>query len=138
MSVLAGKTIIPMEPKMKFLADAVGTTATPDSLAGELGPLSVLTYKPAKFQYLVRLSAAPTVGSLTVRLKAGATVIRSEVIPLNGVTVVGNSVGVSLAEVAGETPLTVEADITAAADAGITGTLDAFVSIDQPVALTGC
>ena len=50
MSVLAGKTIIPMEPKMKFLADAVGTTATPDSLAGELGPLSVLTYKPAKFQ----------------------------------------------------------------------------------------
>lgn len=123
---------------MKFLADAVGSTQTPESFAGELGPLSALTYKPAKFKYLVRLSAAPTGGSLTVRLLAGETVIRADVIPLTGVTLVSNAVSVSLAQVAGETPLTVEAEITTAADAGITGTLDAQVVIDQPVTLTGC
>lgn len=138
MTVFAGKAVLPFEPKMAVNMAAIAATATPANLQPNLGPLAALTYKPTRMRYLIRLSAAPTVGAATLNLKAGETVIRAEAVSLVGVTTISNSVAVDLSSVAGETPLSVELDVTAAADAGITATLDAVLDVEQPVTLTGC
>jgi hypothetical protein len=138
MSALVGKAELNFEPKMAVALDAVAKTATPDNMRPELGYLSQLTFKPTEWRYLVRLSAAPTAGSVAITLYAGGEIIRSEVVSLNGVTVISNRVKVSLANVSGEVPLSVEVDVTSAADTGITATIDSIVAVDQPLTLIGC
>lgn len=138
MSALAGKAVLPFEPKMKALMDAIGVTDTPQNLRPNLGPLSLLKYKPSRWRYLLRLSAAPTVGSVEIKLLSGTTVIRSEAFSLVGATTLSNNVAVDLSQVSGESDLSVRVDVTAAADAGITATLDSVVDVEQPLTIAGC
>lgn len=138
MTVLAGITNLGFEPKMGAAMDAVATTATPINMQPKLGPLANLSYKPTSWRYLVRLSSAPTVGTASVRLMAGATVIKSQDLAIVGATAISDNVPVNMSAVAGETPLSVEVDVTGAADAGITATVDAWLDIEQPLTITGC
>lgn len=138
MTTLAGKSQFVFEPKMSVAADAVAATDTPENLRPTLGPLAQLSYKPASWAYLVRFSATPTQGAADIKLMAGATVIRSDSVSFNGNSLISGAVAVDLSQVAGETPLRVEIDVTSAADAAITATVDSTVSVEQPVVVSGC
>jgi hypothetical protein len=138
MSALVGKAELNFEPKMLVVMDAVANTLTPENMRPTLGYLSQLTFKPTEWRYLVRLSAAPSQGSLTIVLYAGGEIVRSETVALNGLTIISNRVGVSLANVSGETQLHVQANVTVAANSGITATVDSIVAVDQPLVLIGC
>lgn len=138
MTAIAGKSVLPFEPKMNVAMDAIAATDTPENLRPTLGPLSQLTYKPTTWAYLVRLSANPTIGTAEVKLLAGATVIRTDSYALNGVASLSNRVSVDLSQVSGEQPLNVQINVTAAADAGITATVDSVVDVETPVSVTGC
>lgn len=138
MSVLAGITSLCFEPKMGVLLDAIAVTGTPENLRPRMGPLANLTYKPANWRYMVRLSAAPTSGSVTIRLLAGETVIQTKTQAISGLTEISDRRPVDLSAVAGEAELRVELDVTVAANAGITATLDSYVDVEQPLTITGC
>ena len=138
MSTLAGKSVFSFEPKLAVVMDATGTTATPAALAAKLGPLSQLNYKPSTFGYVLRLSSAPTTGTADVRLMAGATEVASFTISLSGATLMSDSAAVDLSAVSGDAVITAEIEVTAAADAGITGTLDTQLDVEQPLIISGC
>ncbi|WP_375191231.1 hypothetical protein [Marinobacter sp.] len=138
MTVMAGNTHLGFEPKMATSLDAIGQTATPENMRPKLGPLANVQYKPCMWRYLVRLSAAPTTGAVNIKLMAGETVIRSEALAINGVTVISNKSPVDMSQVAGETDLRVELDVTAAADAGISATVDSYIEVEQPLFQIGC
>lgn len=138
MSMTAGKSRVPFEPKMQVLADAAATTETPENLRFELGSIANLSYKPARFTYHLRTDDTPTQGVAEVRLVAGQSTLRTEVIDLNGVDSYGNTSGIDLSGIEGQTQLSVEVEITSAADAGRVITIDAFLDIEQPPIITGC
>lgn len=138
MSIVAGKSRIAFEPKMSVAMDAVAIHGTPQALRPTLGPLANVRYKPTRWVYLAQLSAVPTQGEADIKLMAGQTVIASQTVTLNGVSTFSLETAVDMSQVAGETQLRVEVDVTAAADAGITATLDSFVDIEQPLTQYGC
>lgn len=138
MTIIANKTDIQFEPKQAVDLATVAATETPENIKPNLGNLASLDYKPTEWRYLLRLSAAPTQGSATIKLKAGTVVIASETVSLNGITTASNRRMIALSGVKGEDRLSVEVDVTAAADAGITGTIDSTLSIDHPVVSAGC
>jgi len=138
MSIFAGKIRLPFEPKMAIAMDAVAQTQTPDPIRPTLGTLAALRYTPAKFAYNLKLSTAPTTGAATVRLYAGATEVASASVAIVGTTEIGASFDVDLSDVKGQAKLSAAVDVTGAADAGITATLDAFLDVDLPVVNSGC
>ncbi len=138
MTALAGKTELNFEPKMGVALDAVATTGTPDSLTNSLGPLVQLNYRPARFKFHARTDQAPTQGAAEIRLMAGATVIYSQAVSLIGVTEITQDVAVDLLSLNGETPLKTEVEITTAADAGRTLTIDSRLEIAIPGVIAGC
>lgn len=137
MSKFAGVSEL-MFPAMPVNMAAVAQTQTDANMRPRLGPLAVLDYKPTEWRYLLRLSSAPTQGSATVKLFADDALIASDVVALNGNSTISNRMAVNVANVAGESRLSVAVDVTAAANAGITATLDSVVSVEQPVVLSGC
>lgn len=138
MSVFAGKIRLPFEPKMAVAMDAVQQTQTPEAIRPTLGTLAALRYTPARIAYNLKLSSAPTTGAATVRIFAGATEIASSSVAIVGATEIGGSFDVDVSEVKGQTKLSAAVDVTSAADAGITATLDAFLDVDLPVVNSGC
>lgn len=138
MSIFAGKLRFPFEPKMPVQMDEAGETKTPEVLRPTLGTLAALSYKPTRFAFNVRLSGAPTTGTATVRLYAGAGVVASASVGIVGVTEVGGVIDVDLSEVAGETKLAAALEVNAAADVGITATVDAVLDVDLPITQSGC
>ncbi|MDX1800398.1 MAG: hypothetical protein R3303_05660 [Marinobacter sp.] len=138
MSVFAGKTLFYFEPKMAVNLAAVAQTETPTQMQIGLGPLSQLSYKPATFRYLIRLSAATAAGAATLELKAGGTVLKSIPVDLTTATVIEGQAGITLAGVAGEAELSVNLNVTTAADAGTTATVDTVLAVEQPTVVTGC
>lgn len=73
-----------------------------------------------------------------MRLYAGAGVVASASVGIVGVTEVGGVIDVDLSEVAGETKLAAALEVNAAADVGITATVDAVLDVDLPITQSGC
>lgn len=138
MSVVAGKTFLPFEPKMPVPMDTVAQTDTPENMRPTLGALSQLTYKPTTWRYMVKMSAAASQGTAEITLLAGATVIRTDTYQLSGLFTFSNQVPVDLSQVQGEQPLSTRVNVTAAADAEITATVDSVVDVETPLSVTGC
>lgn len=138
MTTVAAKSNLVFEPKMSVALDATGQTETPAEFCPDLGQLANLRYKRTSWRYLMRLSAAPTTGMAKVELVAGATVIKSVTVALSGVTQVSGNTAVDLSAVAGETPLVCRVDVTGAADAGITATVDSVVDVESPLIASSC
>lgn len=137
MSTLAGKSRFVLEPKMKVDLAAAATFATPESLRASLGALAILSYKPARFLYNLKLDAVGSAAVVTVRLKAGAVDVYSVSHSLSGVIEIGDDVAVDLSAVAGETKIFAEVEVTTG-EASRTAVFDAFVDVEQPAILTGC
>lgn len=138
MATYTGKTRIGFLPRMAVAMDATGVTLTPDALKATLGPLAALDYKPTRLKAYVTLSSAPTTGAAKVVLYNGASEIKSVSLSITGVTEIAVDAGVDLSAVSGDGELSVGVDVTAAADAGITAEMTAYLDIEQPVAQTGC
>ncbi|MFL1484895.1 hypothetical protein [Marinobacter sp. LN3S78] len=138
MSIFAGKLHFPFEPKMAVALDATGETRTPDILRPSLGSLAVLQYKPAKLAFHMILSDEPTSGAATVKVYAGESELATVAVTLEGNSVISGSTDIDLSTVRGQTALSVSVDVTGAADAGITATLDAVLGVDLPVVQSGC
>lgn len=137
MTTLTGKFRFGFEPKMAVDLSATGATATPESLAVTLGTLSALSYKPSRFAYNLNIDAAASSAVVTISLKASGAVLWQTSHNLNGLIEVGQSVAIDLSQVAGETPLVAEVEVTTA-EASRTATLDAFLDVEQPLMITGC
>ena len=134
MSAFAGKSNLIFEPAMPVDLSQTGETSTNDDMAPNLGPLSQLTYKPARLKYLIRAD-----GAATAQLKltaGGAEIMATEVETVDGV--ISGQVPVSLAGVTGEAPLRVVVDVTAAGAAGETATIDAVLDVEQPLTIMNC
>ena len=117
---------------------AVAATEHNINMRPRLGSLAILDYTPTEWRYLLALSAAPTTGNVTIALKSDGAVVASEVVALSGNSTISNRLQVPVSAIAGEARLSCEVDVTAAADAGITGVFHSVVSVEQPVTLTGC
>lgn len=139
MSVYAGELQFVFEPKMAINATAVAETKTPAGLAVKLKTLASLSYVQPVFKYLLRLNQATAGGTANINLYAGATVVGQIAnVDLSTATEFSGSLDVDLSSVAGSTPITAAVDITGAADAGTTATLDAALDIDLPIINTSC
>jgi len=138
MSTYTGKTRFGFEPKMSVVMDAAGVTRTPLALRPSLGPLAMLAYKPARVKALVKLSSAPTTGTVQFELYANDAAIMTRSMSINGVTEIAIDQAIDLSAVAGEAELSTGLNVTAAADAGITAEVTAYLDVEQPVAQTGC
>jgi len=138
MSTFAGKLQLAFEPKMAVLMDSVAVTATPENMRPSLGPVASLAYKPSRLHYLLRLSAPPTTGAATLILKASDVVVATRTLAITGATVISEAVSIDVSQVSGEAELRIEVDVSSAADSGIFATVDAFISVDQPLIISGC
>ena len=136
--ISANKTELTFEPAMPVSLDQIAETATPAGFQPVQGVMAWIPYKPAKLRYVMRASAVPTSGEVIIRLMAGTEVLAQVTHALSGAGVIAGTVPVSLAGVAGDQGLSIVADVTTAADAGIVGSLSAVLDIEQPLTNTGC
>lgn len=128
------------EPKAAVDVSAVANNAytTPAVLRKKLRSVANLAYKNATFAASLRLSAAASAGSVTVRLTDGSTDYASLVMDLTTGQQIGASQDVDLAAVAGSTALYVAVDVTTAA-AGVTSIdMDAKLDLEMPTTVMGC
>jgi len=135
--LIASKSQFQLEPKMTAAADVIGTTATAETLRPTLGPVSALAYKPATLTYNVKWSQQPTTGAATVRLVAGSATLYEKAISVVNVSEYGQNAPIDLGGVTGQEPIRVELEMTQAADAGITATIDAALYVETPLTIAG-
>ena len=71
-------------------------------------------------------------------VKASDVVVATRTLAITGATVISEAVSIDVSQVSGEAELRIEVDVSSAADSGITATVDAFISVDQPLIISGC
>lgn len=122
--------------------DQTGTAvaATPDGMMPTLGALSLLRWKPTSWGVAVSASAETATGSVTVRLFAGDEEVANMQLSMAGPgqRVASSSRSVDLAQALGDTPLSVQLDVSEATDAGVTLTVQSRLEIHQLAAASGC
>jgi hypothetical protein len=117
----------------------VQSNPTVDVMRPRLGPLWAVQFKNSVFKYTVRLSGgAVTQGAGNIKLMAGNTEISSSLVNFNGQTEINGAVAVDLSQISGEALLTIDMEVTSAANAGITAEITGFVVIELPVTISGC
>jgi hypothetical protein len=119
-------------------ADSVGSEQTDINMRPRLGPLASLDYKPSEWRYLVVFSSVPTGGNATIKLLQDGALIASEAVALNGNATISNRRSVPVSAVSGEAQLSVEIEITTGSNAGVVATVHSVLSVEQPLAISGC
>jgi len=130
--ILAGKSRFDLSRSMSVDLTSTGETISPESMGVTLGPLSAISYKPAKMRFNLLPDAAITGAVVELKLYADQTVVKSESVNLSGLSEYGNSVDISLAGITGDQILTFAVNVTGA-EAGRSLAVDACVDVEVPV-----
>jgi len=137
-NILAASSALIFEPAMPVDMATVKVNTSLEAVNPRLGPLWAIQFKICTMRYVVRLSAAPTQGEGLLKLVAGSVVIHESSINFSGNSVISLAIPVDLSQVAGESELKAVLEVTAGADAGITATLDSWLTVEVPVTISGC
>lgn len=140
MSASAGVSRIDLEPLVTGLA--MDTTGLKHSTANpyrcRLGSVSELLYKRGSGVFKLKLSSAPTTGTVTVRFQLGTKILASKVLDLSGGSIeYMDTLDISLAGAEGTQEVLAQVEVDAAADGGITADFHAGVNIEIPL-VAGC
>jgi len=135
---IAGNNEFRFESKMPLVMDRVAVTTTVTAMRPRLASVALLQYKPAEFYFVMRFSEALTTGSGTVKVKAGSQVLFEQAVSFSGNVFVSGRQAVDLADVQGQQAIFVEVDVLVAGDTGASGTIDACLAVEQPLAISGC
>lgn len=122
-----------------LVMDAAATAYTTPAVFGvKLAGLVTMKYLTASLPYRLELNQASAGGSADIQVKAGGAVLGSATVDLSSGTDLTGTVDVDLVGVGGAQAITVTVEVTSAADAGTTASLDARLDVETPVVLSGC
>jgi hypothetical protein len=141
MSSFTTKTVQPLEPGVSGVAlDSVGIAhETAQAFGATLEDLAMLAYRRGKARFKLKLSTASTAGAATVRFLAGSVQVGTKDIAIGGAgAAIMDTLDLNLGGVAGETPITMQVEMTTAADAGVTAEVYGRVEVSTPLVVSGC
>lgn len=137
---ITAKTILGFDPlPVPAAADAAAVAyTTPVAHRYQMGGLGQLEYLRAKLRVAVRLDAAATQGTATVRLTDGTSTVHSFDVDLSQATEFDLSEDVDMGQVSASALLRIEVEVTAAADAGRTIQTAAALELESPFITSNC
>lgn len=141
MQTFSFKSQFGFEPRAAAVpVDAVNASAyaTPAAFQESLDDLARLSYLKGALRYKVAQSAKPAAGAATLKLTDGVTDYASVALALSSAAVLTGALDVDLSAISGQTKLQMVLDVTTAADAGTTASVDAQMEVTMPLMLSGC
>jgi len=136
-TIMANSTTLNFEPNKAIDLGVVASNPTNEILRPRLGPLNAISFKQCFLKYSLVISGAPGEGTAIIKLFAGTVLIVSASVSLDGNGTRAGNIPVDLSQVAGETALNVDCDVTVAGVDGV-GAFNAYVVIETPVSVSGC